>query len=367
MWFLTPTIFSLLFSPHKHIPYLQTAKNVILTGVKSVTLYDDHPVQWSDLSSQFYLTEQDVVNKSNNNNNNNNNNWTRSDASLEHLKELNQYVSVTVHHGDLNDSLLSTFNVIVFADDHLSIAQLVERNEFCRSRGIKFIAAESRGLFGSIFCDFGTDFVIYDEDGENPVTNIVTNITNSQPGSVSVHDDKAVHGLYDDDYVVFEGLEGALGEELNHKAPIQIKSTGKHTFTIGDTTHLPPYTGGGYVKQVKPPKTVQYDSLAQQLQKPTIIDYDFAKFGRPLQLHAFSLALSDFTLQHGGQLPRSYNEEDATAVVELAKQHYAQLLTATETDASSALPLDDKMIKLLAYGSRGNLSPMAALLGGIAA
>ena len=39
---------------------VEIAKNVVLAGVKSVTLHDDAPVALSDLSAQFFLTEADV-------------------------------------------------------------------------------------------------------------------------------------------------------------------------------------------------------------------------------------------------------------------------------------------------------------------
>ena len=64
--------FNLLTTPpssyifHVSLPYrlrglgVEIAKNVILAGVKSVTLADDAPVEMADLSSQFYFTEADV-------------------------------------------------------------------------------------------------------------------------------------------------------------------------------------------------------------------------------------------------------------------------------------------------------------------
>lgn len=317
---------------------VEIAKNVILTGVKSVTLYDESEVTWADLSAQFYLNEAHLG-------------QNRAEASIHLLKDLNQYVEVSVHHGELSDQVLSTFNVVVFADYH--IPQLVDKNELCRKAGVHFIAAESRGLFGSVFTDFGEKFVVYDEDGEAPVTNIVTNITSSNPGVVSVHDDKPVHGLYDDDYVVFEGVEGM--EELNSLGPIQVKRTGKHEFTICDTTNFKPYVAGGYVKQVKQPKEIQYQSLHVQLAQPKLNDYDYAKLDKPQQLHAGFCALAQFQTINR-RLPSPYNVEDADKLVALAKDYLP-----AETQ------VDEKLIKLLAFGSRGNLSPMAAFLGGIAA
>jgi ubiquitin-activating enzyme E1 len=34
---------------------VEVAKNVILAGVKSVTLFDPRPVEWTDLSAQVIL------------------------------------------------------------------------------------------------------------------------------------------------------------------------------------------------------------------------------------------------------------------------------------------------------------------------
>ena len=39
---------------------LEVAKNIILGGVKSVTLHDEENAEIIDLSSQFYLNEEDV-------------------------------------------------------------------------------------------------------------------------------------------------------------------------------------------------------------------------------------------------------------------------------------------------------------------
>jgi ubiquitin-activating enzyme E1 len=71
---------------------VEIAKNVILAGVKSVTLYDPEITQLSDLSSQFFLTEEDVGKR-------------RDEASCPRLKELNNYVPVSVLEGDLMSNI----------------------------------------------------------------------------------------------------------------------------------------------------------------------------------------------------------------------------------------------------------------------
>lgn len=62
---------------------VEIAKNVILSGVKRLTLHDDKPATWNDLSGQFYLTEQDVSS-----------NLSRAEACKNKIQQLNYYVRV---------------------------------------------------------------------------------------------------------------------------------------------------------------------------------------------------------------------------------------------------------------------------------
>ena len=57
---------------------LEIAKNIILGGVKAVTLHDEGVAEVADLSSQFYLSEEDVGKN-------------RAAVSLNKLAELNRY------------------------------------------------------------------------------------------------------------------------------------------------------------------------------------------------------------------------------------------------------------------------------------
>jgi ubiquitin-activating enzyme E1 len=84
------------------------AKNVILAGVKAVTLQDEGKVELADLSSQFYLKEDDVGKN-------------RAEACLERLKELNTAVSVTAITEPISEKLLDAFQVRI---PHLRLCYL---------------------------------------------------------------------------------------------------------------------------------------------------------------------------------------------------------------------------------------------------
>ena len=47
----------------------------------------------------------------------------------------------------------------------MSTAKAVAVDAFCHSKGIPFIRGDVRGVFGSLFCDFGAGFNVLDTDG----------------------------------------------------------------------------------------------------------------------------------------------------------------------------------------------------------
>lgn len=143
---------------------VETAKNLILAGPQSVTIYDPTLVNWGDLSSNFYCREEDVGKKS------------RADASFGKLQELNPYVKVDVATTFSLDSL-ANYNVVCVTEIFENINKVVEINEFCRSKNIGFILSTIYGAAGFSFVDYGDEFIVTDEDGEDTKSFIVVNVT----------------------------------------------------------------------------------------------------------------------------------------------------------------------------------------------
>ena len=50
----------------------------------------------------------------------------------------------------------------------VSLAKAKEVDAFCHAAGVAFIRGDVRGVFGSLFCDFGPGFDVLDTDGEEP-------------------------------------------------------------------------------------------------------------------------------------------------------------------------------------------------------
>ncbi|KAJ0414949.1 hypothetical protein BJY00DRAFT_294319 [Aspergillus carlsbadensis] len=321
---------------------VEIAKNIALAGVKSLTLYDPAPVAIADLSSQFFLQPQDVGKP-------------RAEVTAPRVAELNSYVPVTIHEGshiaeDLEQ--LKRYQAVVLTltplKEQLAIA------DFCHKNGIYLTIADTFGLFGYLFNDFGKNFTVGDSTGEDPVNGIVADI--SEEGLVSALDETR-HGLEDGDFVTFTEIKGM--DTLNNAAPRKITVKGPYSFSIGDVSDLGSYEGGGLFTQVKMPKFIDFQPLSEQINKPELLMSDFAKFDRPQQLHIGVQALHKFAEAHGGQFPRPHHESDAQEVLKIAND-----LAASQEDK---VELDEKLLKELSYQAQGDLNPLAAFFGGIVA
>eukprot|EP00106_Octopus_bimaculoides_P013461 XP_014780903.1 PREDICTED: ubiquitin-like modifier-activating enzyme 1 [Octopus bimaculoides] len=298
---------------------VEIAKNVVLGGVKSVTIHDTENAEWADLASQFFLREEDVGKN-------------RAEVSAPRLAELNNYVPVNCYMGDLNEEFLKKFQVIVLTTSSLDEQQRI--NDLCRKFGMKFIVANTKGLFG-------LTSTLNEQDSEGIVTCL----------------DEARHGYEDGDYVSFNEVQGMTN--LNTSDPIKIKVLGPYTFSIGDTSANPQYNCGGIVKKVKMPKKLDFKPLREAIANPEYVVTDFAKFDRPPLLHLAFQALDEFVKTHSS-LPKPRNEEDAEKFLAICKELNAGSANAVEE-------LDETVLKEFSYQSRGDICPIQAFIGGVTA
>ncbi|OHF01457.1 ubiquitin-activating enzyme E1 [Colletotrichum orchidophilum] len=320
---------------------VEIAKNIALAGVKSLTLYDPGLVALADLSSQFFLHPEDVGKP-------------RDEVTAPRVAELNAYTPVKVHQSSSLGENLSQFDkyqVVVLTSLPLKLQALI--GDYCHSKGIYVVAADTFGLFGSIFCDFGADFTVIDPTGEIPLTGIVAGI--DEEGLVSALDETR-HGLEDGDYVTFSEVEGM--EKLNGGEPRKITVKGPYTFSIGDVSGLGQYVRGGLYQQVKMPKKINFKTFSAALKEPEFVVSDFAKFDRPQQLHLGFQALHAF-VESQGRFPNPLDDTDATVILRSAEA----FAKAEGVDVE----FDEKLLKELSYQSLGDLNAMAALFGGITA
>ncbi|KAA8499921.1 Ubiquitin-like modifier-activating enzyme 1 [Porphyridium purpureum] len=337
---------------------VEVAKNLILAGVKTVTIADDTPVAWVDLSSNFYCEPADVAAG-----------VSRAAACLPKLVTLNPYVNVsqTTLHDDQVDAEIAKHQVVICVDQPLARCLLV--SAAARSAGTKFTACSSRGAFGMIFNDFGAEFTVLDPTGEPPRSVLLSSIfkekstddTGKEKPVLSVTCmEEHRHDFETGDFLTFSEVKGLVG--LNDGTPRKIRVTGPYTFKIELDEHddalvlQGEYDRGGVATQVVMPQTLSFLPLGEALDAPEFLVSDFAKFDRLHTLHACFRSLDAFAAARGGAVPVPGSSADAEAFI----ASLSKCLPEGE-------PLNRDVAQAFARTCAGNLSPMAATLGGIVA
>ncbi|NXT58634.1 UBA1 enzyme, partial [Pluvianellus socialis] len=277
----------------------------------------------------------------------------RAEVSQRVLAELNPNVGVAAYTGELSEAFLASFQVVVLTESLLE--EQLRIGDFCHARGICFIVADAKGLAGQLFCDFGEHFVVEDSAEGDPVCAVVQHISQGNPGVVTYTGAEDSHGCLfcDCDLVTFSGVEGMT--ELNDQEPIPVRVLGDFMLEIGDTSSFSPYRRGGLVSQVRLPQVLSYEPLCQALVDPKIQVASPEELPRKRSLHAAFQALHAFRREQG-HLPRPRAPADAERVLELARSLWVQ-----------PDPLDEDVVRDFASVSAGDLCPVAAVVGALAA
>ncbi|XP_062056883.1 ubiquitin-like modifier-activating enzyme 7 isoform X6 [Lepus europaeus] len=282
---------------------------------------------------------------------------SRAEASRELLAQLNEAVQVSVHLGDITEAFLLDFQVVVLTASKLE--EQLKVGAWCHKHGVCFLVADSRGLVGQLFCDFGENFTVQDPTEAEPLTATIQHISQGCPGIVTLRRETVTHSFRDGHLVTFSGIEGMV--ELNGCDPRPIRVQEDWSLEIGDTAAFSRYLRGGTVTEVKRAKTVNHKPLETALLQPQVMASSSQH--RAHCLHQAFRALHKFQDLHG-RPPQPWDPVDAEAVVCLARA--LGPLKGTDEEPLEE-PLDEALVRITALSSAGSLSPMAALLGAVAA
>ena len=306
---------------------IEVAKCIILSGAKSVTLHDtENIITMKDLSSSYYLKEQDVG-------------YSKLDK-LDKLKTLNPNVIVDTNSTKIKQNFLKKFSVVIFCDQN--IYELISFNKFCHNNNIKFILANSHGLFGYIFCDNGQNFTILDHDGEKLKSGILIQIVNNnelisnEPHDFEVGDCIKIKNFSDTEFIVSHIID-------------------RHKFKLQND----PITGNKLLvktefEQIKKPKSLNFKDLEESISSPEFIMSDVMDFDKPVIFHAFMKQLWNF-YKKNSRFPNPWNNLDATSIFESIKE-----ICQNSNNY-------EKIIKKLSYTISGKLCPVDSIIGSLAA
>lgn len=132
-----------------------------------MTLHDDQLTKMSDLSSEFFLSEEDIGKN-------------RAEVVCKKLAELNNYVPTRTHTDVLDADFLKNFRVVVLTNS--SRSEQLRISEITHASNIALIIADARGVFAQVFCDFGDTFTVVDTNGEPTVSAMIADVSNDKEG-----------------------------------------------------------------------------------------------------------------------------------------------------------------------------------------
>jgi len=119
----------------------EVAKNLVLSGVKSLRVLDGGTLSEEDLESNF-LCPVDKVGSN------------RAETAVDRLQQLNPMVEVSFDAGDVDakpEEYFRDFDIVLVTCSPRDV--LVRVNNLCHKNGVKFFAGDVHGFFGYSFMD----------------------------------------------------------------------------------------------------------------------------------------------------------------------------------------------------------------------
>ena len=258
----------------------ETAKNLALSGIRKLVLVVDedsndientssyHNPRLDDLGRAYLRAARTELAKDD----------TESATTVlaEYIQRLNPFVDVSV--------VDSTTTVVADASSnggrHVWVsldrpyAMQVTRNDEARQHGMSFVAVETAGVFGRIFCDFGNAFEVFDTDGETPLVTPLLRVEAVVTEDDSNRDDEQLvtihcmegekHDVSKGDTVRFQFRNGDYSDATCKVEKVQTP----YRFTarldgIDASTVLEQWSEAVSFSRVKIPQTIEFVSLKQ--------------------------------------------------------------------------------------------------------
>jgi ubiquitin-activating enzyme E1 len=334
---------------------IEISKNIIVSGPKSVTIFDPNKTEINDLGSNFYLLEKDIGKR-------------RDESCLDKLKKLNKYVQVNylkeTNINDIYTKLSGNYNVIIVTE-MLPKKDIIQLNNISRNNKICFIYSVICGLCSFVFTDFGKNFTIYDEYCAKKRKYYIKNIEKSKKGLVSIQwNGKGNPNVQE--YILFKDVEGMTELNYDEKKKNIYKITPKDetSFYIGDTSNFSEYTTGGYIEETVLPQIMNYKSFEETLNEP-FTDINSYKNHKKKFIYLIFQALMIF-LDNNKRLPLHGNKADFEEIKNITKSIFENInYEKSESFEKDELRFDEKLILNICSTSREEIPCMTSVIGGV--
>jgi ubiquitin-activating enzyme E1 len=308
----------------------EVAKNLILSGVKLISIDEPNAVTHMDLSTGYYFSEGDVGKN-------------RFDAAVDNLRKRNAQVSVEKIDGDID---MDAFDVFVMCNQ--PIDEAITLNEEARKLGKGFIFVRTHGLFASVFVDFGDEFTVLDADGEN-IKQVPIGEIKREEGLVEITCTEP-HDLRNGDHFVINN--SATNDVVG---PFEVKKGRDSLLVIDGEFDIDKFNEYSDIKQVKTETKMNFKSLAESLKDPEYMFCDYVNMERPKTIIAGLQLIDKFVHTHN-RLPIPRNEID-----------FGEFMKLVTDDIVNGADLEKEVVKEMCFQAMGQIMPVVSFAGGFAA
>jgi ubiquitin-activating enzyme E1 len=208
----------------------EIAKNLILAGIKHVTLQDTKLTTHLDLGGQCFLREDSSLGVN------------RAVASLPRLQKLNPSVEVAVHTEPIEAAFFKGFQVVVFTEA-LSESKLIEYELYCLESNIGFIVSQADGVFGFVFVNHGTNYTTNNPRGIRPEPFFIKHLTNDDPAILTLTE-RPTTIIGDGSFIKLLEVPGIPNLNNSRIQVLDVHSQTEFELDL-NTTDSPPFDGSG--------------------------------------------------------------------------------------------------------------------------
>lgn len=223
----------------------EIVKNLALGGVKTIGLYDNNVITYSDIETGFYYSAEDIGK-------------VRSEVLIPKVQELNPYVVLKQIISE--DDFIANSILIIVNKSTSEISRL--ENKF----GYRMIAVFSKGVAGMVFVNAGEKHIVLDVMGENIEPVQIGSIDSS--GKIQCAPNTS-HDFQSGDYIKFSNLEGDNVDKLSDKEfKIQVISPTCFKLEVNnDFTNVKLNNGTAIL--IKKPIEVNHQPFSEQVKNPS--------------------------------------------------------------------------------------------------
>jgi ubiquitin-activating enzyme E1 len=297
-------------------------RNLTLIGVSKICIHNKNNLENYQRTGLYYCVEE-------------------NELPLEQFKKLNPTIQISSidildEDKELDKNVLKKFNMVILTNSIIDDG--IDINRLTHKLGIPFIMCGCYGLMGYLFNDFGEKFVVNDIDGEVSEPLILESIE----GKILKFKDQ--HKLSDGDSIQIKLLSG---EEIEYNV------YRKRSPVLVELKEEPEQDKNKYLKLIrkKISKEFNFKPLKKDLENITFNIADWSVgFNRIKVLHTLHLAYGKF-LEENGSVPRPWSLSD----YEVFEKYFDKFES----------PEDNMLAKKFCFTLKGDLLPIASIIGGI--